>query len=116
MYRKIISAFQMLNILLQSLYSLALPIGVGALISFLTTRYLSAPKWIWAVLLTVGTFIGLYSMIKYILSATEALDRLKKEREESDAERRAKEERRARLSSELGLGEENEDESEGEDN
>ncbi len=101
MYRKFISAFQMLNILLQAIYSLLLPIGIGALLSFLLTKYASAPKWIWAVLLLLGTFVGLYSMIKFILTATAGLERMEKQRAEADAEKRAKEERRERLDAEL---------------
>lgn len=100
-YRKFISAFQMLNILFQALYSLVLPIGIGALVSFLLTRYASAPKWIWVVLLVIGTFAGLYSMIKFILTATAGLERMEKQRNEADAEKRAKEQLQARLNSEL---------------
>ena len=91
MYKKFISAFQMLNILLQSIYSLGLPIGVGALGSFLLVKYAHAPKWIWAVLLVIGTFAGLFSMVKYILSATKNIERIEKQRRESEAEKAAKE-------------------------
>lgn len=97
MYRKLINAFQMLNILLQGIYSLAFPVGVGALASFLLTKYASAPKWIWAILLTLGTFVGLFSMVKFILSATANLERIEKERIKADAEKRKKEEMQAAL-------------------
>ena len=91
MYKKFISAFQMLNILLQSIYSLGFPIGVGALASFLLVKYAHAPQWIWAILLVIGTFAGLFSMIKYILSATKNIERIEKERKETEAERAEKE-------------------------
>lgn len=91
MYKKFISAFQMLNILLQSIYSLGLPIGVGALASFLLVKYAHAPTWIWAVLLVIGTYAGLFSMVKYILSATKNIERIEKQRREAEAEKAAKE-------------------------
>jgi len=96
MYKKFISAFQMLNILFQALYCLVLPIGIGALFSFLVTKFLNAPKWIWAILLTLGVFSGLYSMIKYILSATRALENLDRGRDRRTDLEREREERRER--------------------
>lgn len=97
MYKKFISAFHMLNLLLQSIYSLALPIGVGALASLLLTKYASAPRWIWAVLMTLGTFVGLYSMIKFILSASANLDRMEKAERDAAEAKRQKEENQMRL-------------------
>ena len=79
MYKKIVSALYSLNILIQAIYSLAVPIGVGALASFLLTKYASFPDWIWAVLLILGVFVGLYSMVKFVLTASENLERLEKQ-------------------------------------
>lgn len=101
MYKKFISAFQMLNILMQSLYSLAFPIAIAALISFLLTKYASAPKWIWVILLLLGTFTGLYSMVKYILSATKGLERMKEENAHAEEARKAKEDMHDRLNKEF---------------
>ncbi len=95
MYKKFISAFRLLNVLFQSIYSLVLPIGIGALASFLLTKYASAPEWIWAVLMVIGTFGGLYSMIKYIISATASIDRMEKQSlEDSEAKKRKEEKQR----------------------
>jgi F0F1-type ATP synthase assembly protein I len=96
MYKKFISAFQMLNILFQAIYCLAFPMGLGALISFLVTKFLGAPKWIWAILLSLGAFMGLYSMIKYTLAATKALENLDKNRDEREIAERERNERRER--------------------
>ena len=92
MHKKIFSALELLNILFQAFYTLALPIGIGALISFLLTRFLSAPSFVWAIFLIIGVLIGLYSMIKYILTATAGIDRrdrqtkqMKREQEEKEA-------------------------------
>ena len=101
MYRKLMSTLQILNLLFQALYSLAFPIGVGALLSYLLTKFASAPGWIWAVFILIGTFMGLYSMVKFLISALSGLERLEKERERSDAEKREKEEKRKRLNESL---------------
>ena len=110
MYKKFISAFHLLNILLQSLYSLALPIGIGALASYLLTRYTEIGEWIWAVLLIIGTLLGLYSMVKYLLSALKNLERLEKQREASQAEKEEKESRQAALREAVKMTEEKNDE------
>ena len=60
MHKKILNALELLNMLFQALYTLALPIGIGALASFLLTKYANAPSFVWAILLTLGVFIGLY--------------------------------------------------------
>ncbi|MBQ7327130.1 MAG: hypothetical protein IKJ25_05995 [Clostridia bacterium] len=97
MYKKFINALSMLNLLGQAIYSLALPIALGALAAFLLTEYASAPSWIWAILMTLGALMGLYSMVKYILTATAGMDRMKKQQIADEEQKRDKEERQARL-------------------
>ncbi len=79
MYKKLVSALYVLNIVSQAIFTLLIPIGLGVLVSYLLTRFTSAPSWIWAVLVVIGAMSGLYSMIKFILSAMAGLDRLEKE-------------------------------------
>ena len=79
MYRKLVSALYVLNIVSQAIFTLLIPIGIGALVSFLLVKYASLPPWIWAIFITLGAMTGLYSMIKFILSATAGLERLEKE-------------------------------------
>ena len=97
MYKKFINALSMLNLLGQAIYSLAMPIALGALAAFLLTKYASAPSWIWAILMTLGALMGLYSMVKYILTATAGMDRMKKQQIADEEQKRDKEERQARL-------------------
>lgn len=97
MHKKIFNSVQMLNMLFQALYTLGLPIAVGAGLSFLLTKYASAPSVTWAILLTVGVLVGLYSMIKYILFAISAQKRLDEENERADLEKEEKESRQAKL-------------------
>ncbi len=82
MYRKLVNALYVLNIVFQGFYTLALPIGIGALASYLLVRFANAPGWIWAILLILGTFCGLFSMIKFLITAMNNLERLEKEQKD----------------------------------
>lgn len=76
MYRKIISATYVLNIIFQSFFNLAFPIGLGILFSWLLVEKAAVPGWIYAPLVIIGVIIGFSSMIRFILSAMRALERL----------------------------------------
>ena len=82
MYKGLVNALYLMNIIFQSFLNLLTPIGLGLLLSYLLTTYAGAPSWLWAVFTVLGVFAGLFSMVKFILSAMSALDRLEKEREE----------------------------------
>ena len=79
MYRKLVSTLYVINIVSQAIFTLATPIAIGALASYLLVKYAACPPWIWAVLVTLGALTGLYSMVKFILSAMAGLDRLESE-------------------------------------
>ena len=96
MYKKIVGALYVLNILFQSLYTLALPIGVGALISFLLTKYASAPQWIWVVFILLGVFVGIYTMIKFVISASESYKRIERDNLAREKNKKEKEETKER--------------------
>ncbi len=83
MYKGLVNALYLLNIIFQSFLNLITPIGLGLLLSYLLTSYAGAPAWIWAILTVFGVFVGMFSMIKFILSAMAALDRLEKEQKAS---------------------------------
>lgn len=97
MHKKLYKALEMLNLLSQTIYVLLLPVGIGALISFVLTKYLSCPSFIWAILITLGVLIGLYSMVKYILSATENIKKVEMQQEKRRQEQEEKESRQAEL-------------------
>ncbi len=112
MHKKFISAFKTLNLLFQALYTLLFPVGIATLASFLLTKYASCPKWIWAVLITLGMFSGLYSMIKYLLSTIKSYERAEQASEAAKARQEAKEEMHQRMR-DLANKEKNEEESNG---
>ena len=79
MYKRFVNSLYVLNILFQAFFTLLVPVGLGALGAYILTTLAGVGGWIWAVLLILGVFSGLYSMIKYILTAMAALERLEKE-------------------------------------
>ena len=78
-YTGFFNALYVLNIAWQAIVSLAVPIGLGVLASYLLVRYAKVPDWIYAPLTVLGAFSGIYSMIKFILSAMAGLERLERE-------------------------------------
>ena len=97
MYKKFISAFKLFDILVQAIYSLALPIGICALASYLLTTHAACPPWIWAVLLTVGSLVGLFSMIRYVVGALDAQTKMEKANAAEEEKRLEKEKLHERL-------------------
>ena len=97
MYKKFISAFKLFDILVQAIYSLVLPIGICALASYLLTTHTACPPWIWAILLTVGSLLGIFSMMKYIIGALDAQTRLEKANAIEEEKRLEKEKLHERL-------------------
>ena len=80
--KKIVSVTYIINIVSQAFFNLAFPIGLGLLGSYLLVRYASVGAWIYAISVTLGALIGFYSMIKFVLSAMAALERLEREQRE----------------------------------
>ncbi len=83
LYKRFISALYAINIVFQALFTLAIPIAIFLLFAWLLVSYASWPTWIYVVFIILGVLSGLYSMIKFIISATSALERLEKQREDS---------------------------------
>ena len=74
-----VGALYVLNIVSQAIFTLATPIALGFLLSWLLVSWLGAPTWIYAILITLGALSGFYTMIKFVLSAMSAFERLEKE-------------------------------------
>ena len=81
MKSKAFSALYTLNIIFQGLFNLVTPAALLFFISYLFIKKAGAPEWIYAITLPVGIFFGLYSMVKFILAAMKALDRLENQGE-----------------------------------
>lgn len=76
------SALYIANIVFQSIFTLLMNIGIGLLTSWLLVDKCGLPSWIYAVIIVITVISGLFSMIRFILTAMRALDNLEKSREE----------------------------------
>jgi len=80
MYKKFVSALYVMNIVFQCIITLVIPAAFMFLISWLLVSKLNAPTWIYAIFITVGFISGIFSMIKFAISASEGLERLEKQK------------------------------------
>ncbi len=71
-----------LNIIIQSFFNLAMPIGLTILVSWFLHRRVELAAWISVLLILLGVCFGLYSMIHFVLTAMKNLERLEKEQKE----------------------------------
>ena len=79
---KLYSAIYVINIVFQSIFTLGMHIGASILLSWLFVEKLGGPSWLYAIIVIIGIFTGLFSMIRFILSTMKALDSLEKSRKE----------------------------------
>lgn len=76
------SAVYIVNIIVQSIFTLLLHIGAALLFSWLLVDKCGWPSWIYALFVTISLISGFFSMIRFILTAMRALDNLEKSRKE----------------------------------
>ena len=81
MHKRIFSAVFILNTLFQALLTLLFPICAGLLFSYLSVLYLAFPTYTYAIAVPLGAILGIYSMIRFILSTMRALESLESEKE-----------------------------------
>ena len=74
------STFYVINIVFQSIFTLLWQIAVAVLVGWLFVNYASAPKWIFVPLILTGVFVGLMSMVRFILASMKALERLEEQK------------------------------------
>ncbi len=82
MYKNFVGALYIMNIVLQCILTLISPAAFMLLVSWLFISKLGAPEWLYAILIPIGFIMGLISMIKFAISASEGLERLEKQRKE----------------------------------
>ena len=75
-YKRFVSALYVLNIVIQAIFTLLTPPSLLFLISWLFVSKAGAPEWIYAIAIILGILMGLVSMVKFVISASEALERL----------------------------------------
>ena len=82
MYKKFITPIYTVSIIFQSFFSLLTPVGLMWLFAWLLNTRAGVEPWIFAVCILIGVFIGLYSMVSFVIRASRALELLEKEHEE----------------------------------
>ena len=80
MYKNLVGALYVMNIVFQCVLTLVFPAALMFFVSWLFISKLSAPVWLYAILVPIGFVWGLVSMIKFAISASEGLERLEKQR------------------------------------
>ncbi len=91
MYSKFVHTFYYFNIAVQSVFSLLTPIALMTLLSwFLSSRGLVG-GWIYAPFILLGVGVGLYSMLRFISTASAQVRALEAAEEEKQREKRIKE-------------------------
>ena len=68
-----------LNIVIQSFWSLLMPIGFAVLLGWLLTEKLRMENYVFVILILIGVAVGIFSMVKFLLSALAGLERLENE-------------------------------------
>jgi hypothetical protein len=81
MYRKIVSAMYILNIVAQALITLVTPAALLFFVGWLLVSKAGLPTWTYAIAIVLGILMGLVSMVKFVISASESLERLEKQRQ-----------------------------------
>ena len=81
-YGKFVNAVYIVNVVIQGFFSLVFPMGLGLLAAWLLVDKAGAPVFLYPVLIVLGTLIGLYSMVRFILDTMTAVERLDRQREE----------------------------------
>ena len=90
MRNKLFSVLYAVNIVAQAIFTLLTPTALLFGIDFLLIRYAGFPRWTYAIAIPVGILMGLVSMTKFVITATAALERLEKQTEESQRNKKRK--------------------------
>ena len=87
MYKKTVSALYVMNIMMQAIVTLLIPVGVMFLISWLLVSKCDLPAWIYAISIPLGVISGFFSMIKFAIRSSEALERMEEQRDKRPTSR-----------------------------
>lgn len=88
---KLFNGIYILNIIFQSALSLLTPAALLFFVAYILVDKCGFPDWCYAVALILGILSGLVGMVKFLISATSALERLEDEQEKSKLQKRRKE-------------------------
>ncbi|MBQ8372583.1 MAG: AtpZ/AtpI family protein [Clostridia bacterium] len=89
MKKRTISTVHTVNIVFQSIFTLAMYIGLGLLIGWLASTYWGAERWIYVPCILGGVAIGFVSMVRFVLLASRNLEWLEKQHKRDERARRS---------------------------
>ena len=84
MYRSFVRAVYYINMAVQALFSLAVPIGLAVLFSWFLSSRGWVGEWIYVPLILLGVFVGLFSMVRFVLTVSAQLHALEKEHKDGE--------------------------------
>ena len=77
---KAYSTAYVISIVFQSIFTLLFQIGICTLLAWLAVSRLHAPEWVYIPAVLFGVFTGILTMVRFIITAMNSLERLEKER------------------------------------
>ena len=80
MYKRFVGAMYVINIIAQAIVTLLLPAALLFAIAWLFVAKCGAPEWLYAVMITLGIMSGFVSMIRFVIRASEGLERMENQR------------------------------------
>lgn len=76
------SAIYVINILVSSVLTLLIYVGLFVLGAWLLVSRLNVGEWVYVVAVLLGVGLGIISMLKFILTSMKTLERIDEERED----------------------------------
>ena len=84
MRKQAVSFMYSFSIIMQSLFSVVFTTAVFVGIGYVLTTYLSVGQWVYIPLILGGLGIGVFSMVRFVISAMNGLMRIEKEWEDKE--------------------------------
>ena len=84
---QVFSFIYVLNIIIQAIFTLAFSILIFIGIGYVAVELIGGPTWIYVITILLGVATGLISMVRFILSAMQGIDRLEAERSKGNTKR-----------------------------
>ncbi len=86
-YKRFVGAMYVINIIAQAMFTLLIPAALMLAVAWLFVEKCGAPGWLYAVLVTLGIISGFISMIRFVIRASESLERLEKQRKDTKSKK-----------------------------
>ena len=82
--KRFMNTMYAMNIILQAFWSVLFPVGLGVFFGWLLTEKAGLGNYVFVILILLGVFVGLISMVRFLISALAGLERLEKEQKEKN--------------------------------